>query len=139
MTFLRHCSQASFLLPLHSSIAVLHFTIQNLAANTCRSSTDGATQLNGGLSGSSSAGPQKAWDIEQGPLDLMLPSADPLLKLGRLPSISETGNSKQPFFNLCLSSTAVHLCPLQRVVPVCLHLDTLLHLRGRGRLRACFT
>ena len=54
----------------------------------------------------------------------MLPLADPLLKLGRLPSISETGNSKQPLFNLCLSSTALHMCPLQGVVPVCLHLDT---------------
>ena len=70
----------------------------NTAANACRPSRDGAPQLNGGLSASSSAAPQKAWDIEQGPLDLMMPSADPLLKLGRLPSISETGNSKQPLF-----------------------------------------
>ena len=36
VTFWRHCSHAQFSLPFYSSTAVLHFTIQNLAANTCK-------------------------------------------------------------------------------------------------------
>ena len=57
---------------------------------------------------SAPASPQE-WDIEKGSPGLLTLSPDPLLRLGRLPSISESGSRKHHSI-LCHLDQAVHFC-----------------------------
>ena len=57
--------------------------------------------------GSGDRASSKGWDIEQGAQTLAGPSADPLLKLGRLTSISESSASE-------FTTQQYHLLPPQR-------------------------
>ena len=81
--------------------------------------------------GSGDKASSKGWDIEQGAQTLAGPSADPLLKLGRLTSISESSASEStpPRCHLLLAqraelSTVTHRDPLISALPS-------LTLRGR--------
>ena len=87
---------------MHSPAKAIHPSPDSLPC-ACRPSKENAQALSRVLGDSAPASPQ-GWDIEKGSPGLLNPSPDPLLRLGRLPSISESGSRKHHLMSRHLRS-----------------------------------